>query len=220
METNIRKKKSKLFQNTKWEPKHIKHIKLLWSKGLTAADIAKELTVFGLNVSRGSVLGVVQRHSLPKKRNKEIKRAKSKRKEVDTEYAKKYAAFRKKEIIKLFHNGDRQYFWSEKLRSMKHTCKKKRLKFDLDIEYLDNLWVKQSGKCNLTNVKLKIGENRGKGYKRDSTMISFDRINNSSGYVKGNIQIISEQINYMKANFSNEEFLSICEKIYLNKQHH
>ena len=50
METNIRKKKSKLFQNTKWEPKHIKHIKLLWSKGLTAADIAKELTVFGLNV--------------------------------------------------------------------------------------------------------------------------------------------------------------------------
>lgn len=73
---------------------------------------------------------------------------------------------------------------------------------NIDVEYLVNIFNKQNGLCKITGVTLKM--NNGEGQKYDS--ISVDRIDNTKGYVKGNIQIVCHGFNSMKSNHSDGIF--------------
>lgn len=66
--------------------------------------------------------------------------------------------------------------------------------------------------CPILGIELK--ENKGKpGAYRDS--ISIDKIDPTKGYVKGNIQIISQLANGMKQNASPDELIKFAEYILL-----
>ncbi len=43
---------------------------------------------------------------------------------------------------------------------------------------------------------------------------SLDRINSKKGYVKGNIQWVHKNVNFMKSSFSTTVFLNLVAKIY------
>lgn len=60
--------------------------------------------------------------------------------------------------------------------------------------------------CPVFGMKL---ENRGYLGSRDNVM-SLDRIDNSKGYVKGNVQVISFRANRMKSDMSIEELEKFC----------
>jgi len=45
---------------------------------------------------------------------------------------------------------------------------------------------------------------------------SIDRINNSRGYLKGNIQLVHKDINFMKGKMSQDDFIKMC-KLVANK---
>jgi hypothetical protein len=89
------------------------------------------------------------------------------------------------------------------------------LDFTIDTDYIMDLLVKQNGKCALTGWDLEFtrgGDWDGKN-PRGATM---DRINNSKGYVKGNIQLVCGLPNNVRGSLSIEDFKNLCKEITKN----
>lgn len=83
---------------------------------------------------------------------------------------------------------------------------------DIDKDYLKDQWNRQEGKCAYTGVDLKSskGGNGNKNYQA-----SLDRIDNTIGYLKGNIQFVSVTANWLKNNKDTQhvaEFFDIVRK--------
>ena len=81
--------------------------------------------------------------------------------------------------------------------------------YDIDLEFLLELWNKQEGKCAYTNIPMVLPDGKKKG-----TMFtaSLDRIDSSKGYIKENVQYTLTHINLMKSNMTHEnaiEFIRI-----------
>lgn len=68
--------------------------------------------------------------------------------------------------------------------------------------------------CPITNLELI--ENKGKGFKDNSP--SLDRIDNSKGYIKNNVAVISMRANKCKSNLSLEEISKLFEYSTRNKK--
>jgi hypothetical protein len=93
---------------------------------------------------------------------------------------------------------------SRTLIGAKSRAKKKGLEFSLTKEDVE--WVEI---CPVFGVKLEYGV--GVGPKPLSP--SLDRIDSSKGYVKGNVQILSNKANVMKHNATPEELIQFAEWI-------
>jgi hypothetical protein len=76
-------------------------------------------------------------------------------------------------------------------------------------EYLSNLYELQEHKCVLSGLSISFG-NR---YLKVETTASLDRIDNSKGYVEGNLQWIHKEINKMRGKLPVSEFLGFCKSI-------
>jgi hypothetical protein len=104
-----------------------------------------------------------------------------------------------------FENISGKYF-----SSIKRNAKKRNIIFDIDIQYFNEILVKQHFKCNLTGLDINFSHSKKNNY---SSTASIDRIDSKKGYVKGNIQWIHKDVNLMKNHFNQDYFLNICEKI-------
>jgi len=82
--------------------------------------------------------------------------------------------------------------------------------FELTIEYLDNLFKQQHGMCALTGESINFSEARK--YKAE-TNASLDRIDNNVGYIEGNVQFVTKQVNFAKHKLSSKEFIELCRKV-------
>jgi hypothetical protein len=67
--------------------------------------------------------------------------------------------------------------------------------------------------CPILGIKLKENSGRSGAY-RDSP--SLDRIDNSKGYTRDNIQVLSQLANAMKSHATNEELLKFAHWIITN----
>lgn len=65
--------------------------------------------------------------------------------------------------------------------------------------------------CPILGIKLKMNNGSGAGGKDNS--YSLDRIDQSKGYIKGNVQVISHKANSMKFTASPEELINFAEWI-------
>ena len=94
----------------------------------------------------------------------------------------------------------------------KHNVRKKKFEFNLDLEYLKNLWESQKGKCPYSNIEMLLSNTAyGKQFKPISA--SLDRIDSNKGYVKGNVEFVCLAMNYAKNKFSREEFSNFVTNI-------
>lgn len=84
------------------------------------------------------------------------------------------------------------------------------LEFDISIEYIWELFLKQNRQCALSGLVLTLPQ---KCKDVDKTA-SLDRIDSTKGYVKGNVQWIHKDINLMKWNLVQTEFINYCKLIY------
>ena len=84
--------------------------------------------------------------------------------------------------------------------------------FDVSIEYLWQLFIKQNESCALTGIKLTFQ----KYIKDSSATVSLDRIDSSKGYIEGNVQWVHKDINLMKLDMSQEEFINWCKLVAKN----
>lgn len=86
--------------------------------------------------------------------------------------------------------------------------------FNLTLEYLWEIFIKQNRCCALSGMPLCFDS---KTRKHDRTA-SLDRINNTIGYINGNVQWVHKDINMMKHAFNETYFKDICEKITFFKK--
>ena len=86
-------------------------------------------------------------------------------------------------------------------------------KLDISITHQDcvNLFESQKGKCALTGQTIKFTD-MGDNSKTSGTA-SLDRIDNTKGYVPGNVQWVDKHIQKMKSDLPQEEFIQWCQKI-------
>jgi hypothetical protein len=82
---------------------------------------------------------------------------------------------------------------------------------NLTLLYLKEVWDKQNGICPYTGIKLKDWDYKPKS--NSMYTASLDRIDSSKGYIEGNVQFISRNINMMKNNLSHEETVELCKAI-------
>ena len=85
-------------------------------------------------------------------------------------------------------------------------AKRRALKYNLEFN-LEPSDIIIPDKCPILEVPLFLGTKGNYEYTP-----SLDRIDNSKGYIKGNIQIISKKANSMKNSASLEELQTFCKK--------
>jgi hypothetical protein len=85
------------------------------------------------------------------------------------------------------------------LGTYRYGAAKRGLAWDVTPEHLWSLWVKQGGACVYTGLSLTHGETA-----------SIDRIDNTQGYIEGNVQWVHRDINRMKSDFTEDRFLALC----------
>lgn len=96
---------------------------------------------------------------------------------------------------------------------LKREAKNRKIKFDIDIEYIWDLYLKQNKQCKYS--KLPIGFQTHRKDSIDNKTASLDRIDSTKGYIKGNVQWVHKRINSMKNNYTESEFIELCKLVYL-----
>lgn len=95
--------------------------------------------------------------------------------------------------------------------SILNSAKKRNIDFNITIDILEDLYIKQNGRCAYTNLPIVVGNNK------KETTASVDRIDNSKGYYVDNIQFVHKHINSMKLDFTEEYFFRMVSLIFKNK---
>lgn len=89
-------------------------------------------------------------------------------------------------------------------------AKKMNFEIDIDSNYLYDLFLKQNKKCKLSGEDIDFRKSWEKGTIQTA---SLDRINNNKGYIKGNVQFVHKDVNFMKGKLTEERFIELCNKI-------
>lgn len=112
-----------------------------------------------------------------------------------------------------YQHGEKHHSWkgykeisSRFFKSVFYNAKSRQLIFDISIEYLWELFIKQERKCALSGILLTFSANHGK----IQGTASLDRIDSSKGYIEGNVQWVHTIINNMKWDMPQEQFLNMC----------
>jgi hypothetical protein len=92
--------------------------------------------------------------------------------------------------------------------------KKNRLdSMDLDLQYIKDLWASQDGKCAITGEELVLPSNSEGWPNYNPYNASLDRIDNSIGYVKGNVRFVAHIANIARGPYTDEELKIFCKKV-------
>jgi dCMP deaminase len=96
---------------------------------------------------------------------------------------------------------------------IKYNAKKRGISFSdkLTIKYAWDLFIKQNKKCALSGLDIELYPDI-----KTRNTASLDRINNSKGYSKCNIQWLHKSVNTLKYKMTNEETIELCRKIFFN----
>ena len=108
-----------------------------------------------------------------------------------TIFYKTYDEYHRKRIENILTNKPKQ-------------CEKENVDFDLDLDYLVQIFPDDS-KCPALGCQMK-----WQSEPHHPSSPSLDRITPSKGYIKGNVAWISNRANTMKHNASLKEFQSVC----------
>lgn len=93
--------------------------------------------------------------------------------------------------------------------SIRNGAKYRKIDFNITIEELWELFLKQNRKCALSGLLLKFKTSNSIC---DGTA-SLDRIDSSKTYSIDNVQWIHKDINFMKQEFSQQQFFNYCKEI-------
>lgn len=89
-------------------------------------------------------------------------------------------------------------------------AKRRNIPFNLTIEYMNDLFVKQKSRCAVSGLKIGFGPKTNSVYSRTA---SLDRIDSNGGYEIGNVWWVHKDVNIMKLDHSMTYFTALCKKV-------
>ena len=95
---------------------------------------------------------------------------------------------------------------------IKFSAKRREIEFNITPEYAWEIYQRQNGKCALSGITLIFAKNK-KEVIAGIENASLDRIDSTKGYIEGNIQWLDKNVNYMKYNLSQQDFINICKLV-------
>lgn len=101
------------------------------------------------------------------------------------------------------------------LQQAKKRAEKRGTPFDLDKEYLMEIFEKQEGNCFYSGIKMNIVKEDHASL-HDPMKMSLDCIEPEKGYIKGNVVWSAYCVNTFKQKMSQKEMLNVCESILNN----
>jgi hypothetical protein len=96
---------------------------------------------------------------------------------------------------------------------IKYNAKRRNLEFTITIEYIWKLFIEQNKKCKLTQKDIYL---YASVRDLENQTASLDRIDNSMGYIKGNVQWVHKDVNMMKRTYDQDYFIELCKLIAEN----
>lgn len=104
-------------------------------------------------------------------------------------------------------------YWTEITRNAKQRGKE----FSITKDYMTSLWNKQEGKCAISGLPLNMPVDARKQRGPECTA-SIDRIDNTIGYVEGNVQWVYKDVNRMRREYTIERYIEICKAVASNNE--
>jgi hypothetical protein len=108
--------------------------------------------------------------------------------------------------VKERRKNDIRYRLNWLLQQARVRAKKKNLESDIDIDFLMSIYP-ADGKCPILGIELQFNTGNYAGSRWNSP--SLDRIDNTKGYTKDNVHIISSRANIIKRDATLEELEAI-----------
>lgn len=84
--------------------------------------------------------------------------------------------------------------------------KRKTVKVFISLQNIKDVWEKQEGRCAYTDLPLTSEAHQ-------VNTVSLDRIDSSKDYTEDNIQLVCVPINRMKLDYTEEQFVYLCNKV-------
>lgn len=100
-------------------------------------------------------------------------------------------------------------YWMNIVRS----AEARNLPFEIDIKYVWELYLKQNKQCAISGLPISFKYEGDRKIKRTA---SIDRIDSNKGYIKGNVQWLYQDINYMKRKLPDDMFIELCKAVTLH----
>jgi hypothetical protein len=121
----------------------------------------------------------------------------------------------KNHIKKFSHNKVDEYSnFRETLKRCRYRAKNNNKELNLTLFDLKDQWQRQEGKCPYLNQPLILPlTTRSENKENPNLIASLDRIDSSKGYVKDNIQFISQTLNFAKNKFDQEILLNLIDLV-------
>lgn len=184
-----------------------KQIVSLWEDGHTGREIARSIKINPGTVNKylreqgleprgrkGYLSQFVSEHEI---QCSECNHTKNKEKYYFDGARKKYFSFCKEcfkqRRLKSFNKSIKNYIRSI-VTKRKARAKQKNVLFDIDVDFVYNIFQKQQGRCFYTDRQMEY--ERGKGVNRNG--LSIDKVNPELGYVQGNVICCTVQANSVK----------------------
>ena len=87
---------------------------------------------------------------------------------------------------------------------LKNSASKRNKQFNITIKYINDLYLKQNKKCNISGLSIDFAKNR---------TASLDRIINHRGYIQDNVEWVTTFVNMMKGQYNKKIFIDRCKLI-------
>jgi len=108
-----------------------------------------------------------------------------------------------------FDDGDIDFYIKVRTRQLKHSAKKRNIEFDLDENFMIDLFNKQNGMCYYSNIPM-LNKYKSSGF-QSWDVPSVDRIDSKKGYTKNNVVWCCFGVNSFKQSLSVDELKNLIQ---------
>ena len=110
--------------------------------------------------------------------------------------------------------GSKKNTFSYYISNAKSNSKRNNKEFNLTKKYLEDLFISQNSLCKLSGIPIQL-RTRKCCEAKSLNQASLDRLDNSKGYVEGNIQFVALGVNYLRNTCSIDETLHFLTQLKL-----